>query len=173
MELNKKVLHVLKEADKERLEKKIAKESVLYIFKPETQTTCDVCVFSKDKNNPDSTKKCKLLGPTTEIKAYGSCGMWSHMDPSKEKTPEVPMLGIFTKLQVGYYENKQGFTCKRCEYFDYEKNDCYKVDKDSEGDTPGMVHPDGCCNNWSPDSVRSKMSTEEINEWLDKKVKSE
>lgn len=152
---------------KEASGKKIPKEAVLYVFRPETQYTCDKCVFSKDKNHPDSTK-CKILGATESINPYGSCGFWIHMDPHGEKTPEIPWIGAITKIQAGYDENKQGFSCKRCEYFDPEKMDCSKVDKNSEGDTPGIIHPNACCNRWEVDSKRGKKTTEELMKSFDK-----
>ena len=42
------------------------------------------------------------------------------------------------------------------------KNDCREVDKDSEGLTPGIIHPNACCNNWEPDAERAGKSTEEL-----------
>lgn len=143
---------------------KIPKEAVLYIFRPETQYTCDKCVHDKLPANKDITKgKCAILAATEDIKPYGSCGFWIHMDPLAEATPDVPFLGVMTKDQVGYAENKTGFSCKRCEYFDPSRMDCEKVDKDSIGDTPGIIHPNACCNRWEPDDTRAKMTTEQLN----------
>jgi len=148
---------------------KIPKEAVLYIFRPETKYTCDKCVYSKNKDiEPDETHKCKILGPLEDIKAFGSCGFWIHMDPVGEATPEIPWIGVITKQQAGYFENEQGFSCKRCKYFDAKNLDCEKVDKDSDGDTPGAIHPNACCNNWEPDPVRAKLSPDTLAELLEK-----
>jgi hypothetical protein len=148
--------------------KKLEKQVVLYSFRPETQYTCSVCVFAKDKDFPDKVKKCKIFGPSTDIKPEGSCGFWMHMDPVKESTPEVPWLGVVTKTEAGYMENKEGFSCKRCEYFDAANQDCKKVDKDSKGDTPGIIHANACCNAWEADKERANMTTEQLQEFLEK-----
>lgn len=148
---------------------KIPKEVVGYVFNPETQYQCSVCVYSKNKDYPKQTKKCKILGPTDDISKAGSCILWIHMDPTKEGTPEIPWIAMMTKQQVGYAENEMGFSCKRCEYFDAGKMDCQKVDKDSDGLTPGIIHPNACCNHWEPDPVRAKMSTEKVTEFIDGK----
>ncbi len=147
---------------------RIAKDAVGYTYRPETQVTCDVCVFSKDSRYPNETKRCKFLGPNVDIKSYGSCILFTHMDPTKEGTPEVPMLNVYTPEEVGYAENKMGFTCKRCIHFDADSNDCYVVDKDSPGDTPGMIHANACCNNWWADPVRAQMTTEQVLDFLNK-----
>lgn len=142
---------------------KIPKEAVLYIFRPETQYTCSVCVFAKNKST-----KCAWFGPKEEIKPYGSCGFWGHMDPKNEQTPEIPWLGIVTKEQAGYDENKNGFSCKRCEYWGIKDLSCEKVNRFSAGDTPGIIHPNACCNRWEADDKRAQMTTEQINNFLGK-----
>lgn len=140
---------------------KIPKEAVIYTFRPETQYTCDKCVFAKEK-----AVKCAVLGAAEEIKPYGSCGFWIHIDPNQPNAPQIPWLGTVTKQEAGYDENKTGFSCKRCEYFVVGKNDCLVVDKDSEGDTPNEIHPNSCCNRFEADKKRAKMKTEELNELL-------
>ena len=62
-----------------------------------------------------------------------------------------------TQLEAGYVENKAGFSCKRCEYFNVAQWDCRKVDKDSRGPDQGLIHPDACCNNWEKDSLRGNV----------------
>lgn len=156
--------------EKKEHEKKIPKETVLYVFRPETQYTCNKCVQYKAKNPDAKVATCALLAAKESIRPFGSCGFWIHMDPFGENTPEVPHLGVLTKLQVGYDENEQGFSCKRCEYFDPERLDCRKVDKDSEGDTPGIIHPNACCNRWEVDKVRGKMKTEDLLEMFSEKI---
>jgi len=136
---------------------KIKKEVVLYAFNPETQYTCGQC-FNRQPN----TNICSLFGPNDLISPKtGSCGFYVHEDGEKSGIYS-PDLGVITKLQAGYAENKQGFSCKRCEYFQTGKNDCSKIDKDSNGLTPGIIHPNACCNHWEPDDKRAKMTTEDV-----------
>ncbi len=149
---------------------KIPKEAVLYIFRPETQYTCNKCVNYHATNMEAPAAKCALLAAKETIKPFGSCGFWIHMDPFAENSPFIPSLAVLLKTQAGYAENKNGFSCKRCEYFDPEKLDCRKVDKDSEGDTPGMIHPNACCNRWEADDIRSKKTTEELNAIFESKA---
>jgi hypothetical protein len=142
---------------------KIPKEAVLYIFRPEVNITCQKCVFIKGGNKAKNVDgdKCAVLGPTETISAKsGSCGFYIHGDLGE--AGEVPWIGFITKPEAGYFENKTGFQCKRCEYFDAKTMDCEKVDKDSEGDTPGIIHPDACCNRWEPDSVRAKLPANKL-----------
>ena len=136
---------------------KIKKEVVLYAFNPETQYTCGQC-FNRQPN----TNICSLFGPNDPISAKtGSCGFYVHEDTEKTNIYS-PDLGVITKVQAGYAENKYGFSCKRCEYFLTGENDCTKIDKDSKGLTPGIIHPNACCNHWEPDSKRAKMTTSEL-----------
>jgi hypothetical protein len=58
-----------------------------------------------------------------------------------------------TQLEAGYMENRAGFSCKRCEYFDRKNWDCRKVNKDSKGPDDGLIHPMACCNNWEKSEV--------------------
>jgi hypothetical protein len=156
-----KITRILSEEAKET--KKIPKEAVLYIFRPEVNITCQKCVFIKggDKAKNKDGDKCAVLGPTETISAKtGSCGFYIHGDLGE--AGEVPWIGFITKPEAGYFENKTGFQCKRCEYFDFKLKDCEKVDKDSEGDTPGMIHPDGCCNHWEADDVRAKLPPDKL-----------
>lgn len=136
---------------------KIKKEAVLYAFNPETQYTCGQCFHHK----PDSNV-CTLFGPNDPISPEsGSCGFYVHEDGEKTGIFS-PIVGVITKLQAGYAENKTGFSCKRCEYFVVGKNDCEAVDCKSPGLTPGIIHPNACCNNWDADKERSKLPTEKL-----------
>ena len=150
-ELLRNITDILKEEESKST--KTPKEAVLYVFRPETQYTCEKCIFYKEDD------KCAQFGPATDIKAYGSCGFWVHKDP-KEMTEEMPWIGLITKEQAGYDENKNGFSCKRCEY--YADLDCEKVNKNSDGDTPGIIHPNACCNRWEADDKRSKMDLPQL-----------
>ncbi len=133
---------------------KIPKEAVLYIFRPEANITCGKCVFIRGS-------KCAVLGPTETVSPKtGSCGFYIHGDIGEAKT--IPFIGFITKEEAGYFENPTGFQCKRCEYFKVKQNDCEKVDADSDGDTPGMIHPDACCNAWEADTIRAKLSDDKL-----------
>src|ERR1700685_3466385 len=82
---------------------KFPKEAVLYQYRPETQYTCAVCVFAKENGT-----KCAVYGPGETIKPTGSCGFWLHMDPDNLIAKEIPYLGLATKMESGYVENKTG-----------------------------------------------------------------
>jgi len=113
---------------------KIPKAVALYINKG-GKYTCAECVFYKEK-------KCALYGPTVAIQPYGGCNLWV------KGTAAVPWIGGVTKRETGYMENKEGFSCKRCEEFIPEKRACEKINKNSPGDDPGQISPNGCCNRW-------------------------
>lgn len=153
-----------KQEEKKKEEAKFPKESVLYMYRPETQYRCDECVFAKE----DSTK-CAVFGAGESIKPYGSCGYFLHMNPDSKKAKEIPYLGLATKIESGYDENKTGFSCKRCEYFLVGKNDCKKVRKDSEGDTPGTIDPNACCNRFEADKKRGSMTDIQLTKLLENK----
>ena len=139
------------------MSEKIKKEVVLYAFNPETQYTCGQCV-----NHIPKTNTCALFGENDPISPdKGSCGFYVHEDGEKTGIFNKP-LGNITKVQAGYFENKYGFSCKRCKYFLIGKNDCKEIDKNSEGLTPNIIHPNACCNNWEADKIRAKMHTEDL-----------
>lgn len=143
--------------------RKIQKEVVLYAFNPETQYTCGQCV-----NRIPNTNTCALFGSHDPINPdKGSCGFYVHEDGEKSGIYN-PILGNIGKLQAGYFENENGFSCKRCEYF-ISGNNCKLIDKNSEGLTPNEIHPNACCNAWQPDKIRSKMKTSDLLEYLNKK----
>lgn len=142
---------------------KFPKEAVLYSYRPETSYTCSECAFAKNNST-----KCALYGPGETIKGIGSCGLWLHMDPDNPISKEIPYLGLITKMESGYTENKNGFTCGRCEYFQVGKNSCKKVRSDAEGDNPGEISVRGCCNRWEKDKERGDMTDEQLNKLLSK-----
>lgn len=137
---------------------KISKEAALYIFRPENNVTCGMCIFLKNKT------KCAILNDTVSADT-GSCGFYIHGDV-KGNNDTMPWIGTITKLEAGYMENSTGFQCKRCEEFDIANRACKKVDKFSAGDTIGTIHPDACCNLWSPDPVRSKMTKSKLDQCI-------
>lgn len=136
---------------------KLEKEAAGYLFRPETSYVCGECVMHKPL--PGDKYGCAFFGPGETVSlTEGSCGYFSHGHPPKPPN-EVPWLPVWTKLELGYAENKNGFSCKRCEEFIVGRNDCKKVDKDSDGDTPGDISPNACCSNWERDTVRGNMAT--------------
>jgi len=126
------------EAKHKSEESKIDKQVVLYMNCPETDYKCEQCLYYKEE-------KCALYGPTFPIKPYGGCNLWIHAEPGKFT---IPWVGLVTKEQTGYMENKEGFSCKRCEEFLPEQNACKKVNRFSPGDDPGIIHFNACCNRW-------------------------
>ena len=141
---------------------KVSKEAVLYVFRPEGNVTCGMCVFRKDFT------KCAILNDA--VASYGSCGFYIHGDVN-DANPKMPWIGTVTKEEAGYIENKTGFQCKRCEEWIPNTRDCKKVDKLSAGDTPGEIHPNGCCNAWEADKVRAMLGKIQLDEFIAKHSK--
>jgi hypothetical protein len=142
---------------------KAPKESVLYVLRPETQYTCEKCLFRRDE-----ATKCALFSAAEPIKPNGSCGFWIHFSPEKAGIDMAP-IGAVTKQEAGYADSKHGFSCKRCKFFDPLALKCQKVDENSLGDTPGVIHPNACCNMFDPDPSRGQMSTEDVNKVIGRK----
>lgn len=119
---------------------KIDKQAVLYIHIDGTNYQCRDCILFITNNH------CLVHRKDDKILPSDSCGLFIYGEPAEEGTP----LGIITPEQSGltHSENDTGFSCKQCEYFGSQVKDCQKVNKDSEGDDPGIIHPDACCNNW-------------------------
>ncbi len=142
----------------------ITKADAGYVYRPETQYRCGECIFAKPLDGAkivpvkETQAACAFFGPATNISpTKGSCIYYTHGHPEDF---DIPWIALFTKDQLGYAENKNGFSCKRCEYFAIQANDCRKpVDKDSEGDTPGLIHPNACCDFQTPDKKRGQMET--------------
>lgn len=116
----------------------IKKERAGYVYEPGSDYTCGECAFFEGG-------LCMLYEePGNKVKEHGSCILWQP-DVKGVKSPE---FGTTTKRETGYEENEEGFSCKRCEYFLSDKKDCKKVDKNSEGATPGQIRSGACCNFW-------------------------
>jgi|GEM_PF-6296497 len=105
------------------------KEAALYIERKNTDYECKDCIFYKEQ-------KCALYGKDISIKPYASCNYFM-MGKIKEKD----WLNSTTKEESGYEENKEGYSCLRCEYFDKKHNSCEKVE--------GFILSSGCCDRWS------------------------
>lgn len=121
---------------------KASKSAALYVFYPGTKYTCSECVFMKEKSTGAFT--CTFFVPgKNNVELWGSCNYYV-----KGKVGSVEGPYEKTKIESGYMENKEGFSCKRCEYFNPPKKKCEKVDENSPGNTPGIIHPDACCDFW-------------------------
>lgn len=131
----------------------ITKAQAGYICNDATDYLCGDCQFRKDGSH------CAYFGPKVPISlTAGSCNRFKQGDPDG-----VPWLKpYFTKIELGYVENKNGFGCKRCEHFAVGRNDCNEVDKNSPGDTPGKIDLRACCDFQEPDKVRGQMTNEEL-----------
>src|SRR5215510_13952477 len=94
---------------------KIPKSAVLYIHKKNTKYKCKDCLFAKQAAN-----KCAYYGPKISIKPWGTCGLFiltlTH--------PDMPWIGGYTKENTGYVEEREGYSCERCEEFLSNVHDC-------------------------------------------------
>lgn len=134
----------------------IEKQAALYIYRPEVRIVCSECVFVKGD-------KCTLFGLEVAIsRNTGTCGFYIH----GHENPEQPWVSNVTKEEAGYMENKTGFQCKRCEEFLPGQQGCKKVDKNSVGDTPGIIAANACCNSWQIDDIRGKLSDDKLDNYL-------
>lgn len=117
---------------------KIDKMSVLYLHIIGTDYECKDCIlFIKDG-------QCVIHRPNDDIKATDSCGLFVYGRAMENGRP----LGIITPQQSGLVHSKNGFSCKRCKFFNPGHNVCSQVDENTPGDDPGQIHPDACCNVW-------------------------
>lgn len=139
----------------------IPKQVALYVFMHGGQTAyeCRGCSMFLHE-----FERCTIHGPTDVIRGYGSCSYFIF-----GKSMGGKPMGEVNVLTSGYSENpaRVGFSCKRCKYFDLS-GDCRKLDKDSKGLTPGLIHPNACCNAWEADKERSKLSDERLGGMLRK-----
>jgi len=134
----------------------VSKARACYQFHPDTEYTCKSCVMLKNLGR--NGHGCAYFGPSDPVSAdSGGCNYFAHGAGFN-----IPWLNLFTKEELGYMENRQGFSCKRCEYIDLQGHACEKVDAKSAGDTPGEIHPGGCCNFWDADPKRAKMPTDKL-----------
>lgn len=134
-------------------EEKDSKSSVGYMLKPATQYCCSDCVMFLDEKH-----RCMILGDENVLVTSGCNNFVPGTPASFGENP----LYVLNGLEVGLTHTDYGFSCKRCIHFNEENWDCEEVDKNSEGDTLGMIHPDACCNEWEPDPVRGGLPTEAV-----------
>lgn len=126
---------------------KISKTNAGYVFFEGTEYVCAECYKWMNRHFPLTCAEVE-----GKIAGFGGCNTFVPGKVEFEVGP--PVAEKLTKISAGYAENKPGFSCKRCEYFDPENWDCSKVDKESDGPAKGVIHPNGCCNFWEKDEVR-------------------
>ena len=120
----------------------------------------------KPEQGTDYPAGCAWFGPNHKISPMrGSCIYFAHDGPDR---PIIPWLALFTPVELGYTERKSdnGFSCKRCEYYGVTQHICSRVDENSEGDTPGEIHPNSCCDFQDADKVRGEMPTQKVLEYI-------
>lgn len=120
---------------------KISKSAAGYVHFDNTNYHCDEC-FKFEPNH--GKRDCAEVGGA--ISPDGGCNTFV-AGPANQTIP-VRIPRKLSQQEAGYMVNKAGFACKRCEYFLRDNWDCRKVDKDSDGKDRGVIHPEGCCNNW-------------------------
>lgn len=121
---------------------KVSKLGAGYVKRDGTDYRCIDCW----KFIPE-TERCAEAHEHETARPFGSCINWA-------QGPAVPGLkprGAYTLEELGYTEDRNGTKCKRCRFYDIEaKNYCHVVDENSEGDTPGIIDPNACCDNQEP-----------------------
>lgn len=124
------------------MSQKWEKSQAGYVHLPKTQYECQMCRFFNG-----ARESCEIVSGV--IHSWGTCNNY------------VPKIQKLNQQEAGYCENpaRVGYSCKRCSYFSPEKNDCEVVDKNSPGDAPGTIHPDGCCDHQESDRVRGRIPT--------------
>ena len=114
------------------------KAIVLYLHVEGTDYECKDCMlFIKNQ-------RCMVHGKDDVILETDSCGLFIYGESYDKGAP----MGLYTPERSGLTHSKNGFSCKRCEYFNPPEKKCSEVDENSDGDDPGIIHPNACCNNW-------------------------
>lgn len=129
---------------------KMLKSAVLYIHRTGTDYECKDCPWFQPGKG-----RCFLHSPSTEISPTGTCGYWVKGKPLPAIQDLQPTAAL-SKLESGYTEAPSGYSCKRCDEFLPDSQDCVKVDRNSPGDDPGLIHADACCCRWEPISKGEK-----------------
>lgn len=130
---------------------KLPKALALYVFNPPSKYTCAECAFV----NADG--KCtNYIRAEENVKSYGSCNDWRTLTKGR-----IAGNHDRTREATGYMENREGFSCGRCEEFVADTKRCRKIDE-KEGLTPGLIHPRACCNRWEADPIRAKLPEDKL-----------
>ena len=120
---------------------RVTKIGAGYVFVLDTYYRCRDCW----KYLPRSFQCAEMRG-VYNIQPHGYCIYWAYGEPA-----EQPIMGCFTPEELGYGEDPHGTGCHRCIFFDLEsQRRCARVDENSSGDTPGMIHPEACCAHQEP-----------------------
>jgi 8-oxo-dGTP pyrophosphatase MutT (NUDIX family) len=157
-----------------QIETKVRKDGAGYVYKPEAEGRyqCEQCPqfipfrsgnIVTDQHldrmfGIDGWGHCVFFTANDVIKAWGTCTYWMLGTPDPNQAPQ----GYLTKEEAGYAENKDGFGCKRCVYFDAPGENCHVIDKDSAGDTPGKIIANACCGNWENNALLMGWAEEQI-----------
>lgn len=132
-------------------DEKVSKPSAGYVYIPGSSYQCRECAFI----TPDGLCS-NYLKTEANVKPYGSCNDWRTLEAGR-------IMGNWsrTRHDTAYMENKPGFTCGRCEYFNFDRYRCSEV---SEKGKPAfnIISPRGCCNFWDGDEVRKHMTVAEL-----------
>jgi hypothetical protein len=122
---------------------KVTKNGATYVFRHDTDYRCEDCW----KWLPD-TEQCLEFRPQDVVKAHGYCSYWSFGEPGMI---DAEPTGSYLPEELGYSEDPHGTQCHRCIYKNPgDDTYCHRVDESSPGDTPGQIHPNGCCANQEP-----------------------
>jgi len=132
----------------------IDKSHAGYMHMPRGDYDCDDCPFWIE-----SSRRCVLHGASDIVLPTDSCNFFClGVAGSFGQTP----LGYVTKLESGFAHSTAGFSCKRCANWLRDEWGCVGVDKNSEGDDPGIIHPDACCCLWEKDPEYGDMPSEAL-----------
>jgi len=115
-----------------------------YVHHGDGNYRCDSCKLW----NPN--KLCLLFSIADRVQPWGGCNFHTEGTPSTNNYP----LAVISPKAAGYVETpfKNGYGCRRCEYFDRGDWKCEKVSENGLPDN-GVIHPMGCCNKWEVDKV--------------------
>lgn len=134
----------------------LAKPAAGYMHKPGTEYICGDCIFYFDEE-----KKCQLLAGGDNVLVFDGCNNFCPGPAGSLSDSRNPLYAL-TPQEVGLTHSEYGFSCKRCVHYGTEDWSCAVVDKESEGDDQGMIHPDACCNSWERDPSRGMLPTEVV-----------
>jgi hypothetical protein len=125
-----------------------------YMHVPRGDYDCDDCPMWIEMS-----RRCVLHGASDIVLDSDSCNYFVLGFAGQfGQTP----LGYLTKEQSGFCHSVAGLSCKRCKHWLRDEWACEGVNKDSAGDDPGMIHPDGCCDLWEIDPTFGHLPSEAL-----------
>lgn len=114
--------------------KKISKANALYVHFSGEEYDCDDCALWL------TSERCIVHRSNFDVRGKDSCGFMIQGSPDTFRgRPHLNM----DPDQTGFVRNIEGGGCSICKHFG--PRDCELVDKDSDGDDPGEIHPRACC----------------------------